>query len=264
MYKEKFVIALLCLALINLSAVEISSATEKTYTNSIGMEFVLIPAGSFMMGADPDVDAHGISDETPQHKVTISKPFYMGKYEVTQAQWEEVMGSNPSKFEGRNNPVEQVSWDDAQEFIKRLNAKEGNNRYRLPTEAEWEYAARAGTGSVYFFGNDENELSAYAWYGERSYETGTTYPVGEKQPNPWGLYDIYGNVWEWVQDWYGDKYYAGSPEVDPNGPASGSSRVTRGGSWHGEALYCRSSHRDYIMPHSRSNDNVGFRLVLLK
>jgi formylglycine-generating enzyme required for sulfatase activity len=124
---------------------------EKIYANSIGMEFILIPSGSFMMGSNKSKDKDAYDSEMPQHRMTISKPFYLGKYEVTQAQWEAVMGNNPSKFKGRNNPVEMVSWDDVQEFIKRLNRKDGTNKYRLPTEAEWEYAAKAGTAGVYLF-----------------------------------------------------------------------------------------------------------------
>ncbi|MDR2925615.1 MAG: formylglycine-generating enzyme family protein [Azoarcus sp.] len=230
----------------------------QTYKNSIGMEFVLIPAGSFMMGTDPDF-GKGNSDETPQHKVTISKPFYLGKYEVTQAQWVAVMGSNPSQFKGRNNPVERVSWNDAQAFIKRLNAKEGHNRYRLPTEAEWEYAARAGTNSAYSFGDDKNALSDYAWYDGNSGETSR--PVGQKQPNPWGLHDVHGNVWEWVQDWYGG--YPKTAVTNPKGTENGSNRVRRGGSWYGynSARQCRSGYRDGNSPDLR-RVTFGFRLAL--
>jgi formylglycine-generating enzyme required for sulfatase activity len=200
--------------------------SAKTHTVRLGnmdLEMVLIPAGSFRMGS-----ADGDEDEAPAHKVTINRPFYLGKYEVTQAQWEAVMGSNPSGFKGETNPVENVSWDDVQEFIKRLNEKEGTTGYRLPTEAEWEYAARAGTDTHYFFGNDEGELSKYAWYEDNSGEE--THPAGQMQPNPWGLYDIYGNAWEWVEDWYEEGYYAESPGTDPKGQSSGSYRVLRGGS----------------------------------
>ena len=175
----------------------LSGAAGMIYTNSIGMEFMLIPAGTFMMGSEK-----GYADEKPQHRVTISRPFYLGKYEVTQAQWEAVMGNNPSRFDGRNNPVEQVSWEDVRVFIARLNAHEGHTRYRLPTEAEWEYAARAGSTSAYSFGDDAARLGQYAWYGDNSGKT--THPVGQKLPNAWGLHDMHGNVWEWVQGWYGD------------------------------------------------------------
>jgi formylglycine-generating enzyme required for sulfatase activity len=231
------------------------------HTNSIDMEFVMIPAGSFMMGsADDDKDAWSV--EKPAHKVTISKPFYLGKYEVTQAQWEAVMGNTPSRFKGRTNPVEQISWNDAQAFIYRLNKQEGHSRYRLPTEAEWEYAARAGSTSAYCFGDDAGQLKQYAWYDENSR---STYPVGQKAPNAWDLYDMHGNVREWVQDWYGEGYYSRSPRTDPQGPSSGSSRVPgrvlRGGSWCVVARGCRSACRSGITPDLR-DDSVGFRLAL--
>ncbi|MDR1921074.1 MAG: formylglycine-generating enzyme family protein [Candidatus Adiutrix sp.] len=227
------------------------ASLSKSRANSIGMEFVLIPAGEFMMGS-PDGDEDADCDEN-QHRVTISRPFCLGKYEVTQAQWEAVMGNNPSEFEGRNNPVENVSWDDVQEFINKLNQKEGGNKYRLPTEAEWEYAARAGTTSTYSFGDDAEALGRYAWYGENS--GGTTHPVGQKEPNAWGLYDMHGNVWEWVQDWYDD--YSGSPATDPLGASSGSSRVFRGGD---NAWSCRSAFRSGDTPDARY-DYLGFRLA---
>ena len=235
-----------------------SAAPTAQFTNSIGMEFVLIPSGSFMMGSDPNFEeAH--RDESPSHKVIISQPFYLGKYEVTQAQWLAVMGSNPSKFKGRNNPVEMVSWHDTQEFIRRLNAQEGHERYRLPTEAEWEYAARAGTSTTYFFGDDKNALSRYAWYHENANEAPR--PVGQKPPNAWGLYDVHGNVREWVQDWYGETYYANSPDTDPKGPSSGKKRVDRGGSWGFNAVFCRSAFRGDVLPDARMG-YLGFRLAL--
>jgi formylglycine-generating enzyme required for sulfatase activity len=236
-----------------------SFAAEKTYTNSIGMEFILIPSGSFTMGADKNFE-NANDDATPQHRVSINKPLYLGTYEVTQAQWAAVMGNNPSNYKGWSNPVEQVSWDDIQVFIQRLNQKEGHTRYRLPTEAEWEYAARAGTESTYSFGDDAGQLGRYAWYGE-NYDSGFTHPVGQKQPNAWGLYDMHGNVWEWVQDWYGERYYSNSPGTDPKGPSSGSNRVIRGGSWNLNAEYCRSAYRDYIAPDYRYYI-MGFRMAL--
>lgn len=219
----------------------------KTYTNSIGMEFVLIPAGSFMMGADKNL-----------HKVNITEAFYMGKYEVTQQQWVAVMGSNPSKFKGRTNPVETVSWDDAQRFIRKLNSKE-DKKYRLPTEAEWEYACRAGSSTAYYYGDDKNRLSQYAWYDGNSGEQ--TRPGGQLKPNAWGLYDMYGNVWEWVQDWYDDKYYSKSPSINPTGPSTGSARIMRGGSWYDGAENCRSALRLVGSPGFR-HFVYGFRLVL--
>lgn len=235
------------------------AAQPEEYTNSIGMEFVLISAGSFNMGADKNFE-DAFDYETPVHRVTISKPFYLGKYEVTQAQWVAVMGNNSSKFKGRNNPVEMVSWDDVQIFIDRLNQKEGHDRYRLPTEAEWEYAARAGMESIFSFGDDAAQLGSHAWYGE-SWDTGGTHPVGQKQPNAWGLYDMYGNVWELVQDLYGENYYAESPSTDPEGPSSGEYRVDRGCSWVNAVKYCRSASRYRIIPDGRYM-NLGFRLAL--
>jgi formylglycine-generating enzyme required for sulfatase activity len=250
---------MVCLSLLTLflfgGAVAVHAA-EKTYTNSIGMEFVLIPAGDFLMGSDK-------SSETPQHRVSISKSFYMGKYEVTQAQWETVMGRrrNLSEFKGRTNPVEQVSWGDIKRFIWHLNKQEGHNRYRLPTEAEWEYAARAGSNSTYFFGDSRESLGRYAWYSNNSERT--THPVGQKEANAWGLYDIYGNVEEWVQDWYGE--YSASSVTDPRGPSSGSYRVVRGGDWSSIATDCRSSSRSFsrrAVQRGEHFDVWGFRLAL--
>jgi formylglycine-generating enzyme required for sulfatase activity len=242
-------------------------------TNSIGMEFVMIPAGAFMMGSD-DKDREAGPNEKPRHQVTISKPFHFGKYEVTQAQWEAVMGSSPYTL-ARSNPYyglpgmaerlnkpsnpATVSWNDAQEFIQRLNKNEGHNRYRLPTEAEWEYAARAGTTTAYSFGDDTSQLGRYAWHGE-DFASGSTHQVGQKEPNAWGLYDVHGNVWEWVQDWYDERYYSQSPSVDPPGPSSGSGRVVRGGSWHQTATSWRSAFRRQYDPDYRGI-SIGFRLV---
>jgi formylglycine-generating enzyme required for sulfatase activity len=234
-------------------------AAEQVYANSIGMEFVPIPAGSFVMGSDKGKDKEAGDDEIPQHQVTISKPFYLGRYEVTQAQWEAMMGNNPSKFQGRNNPVENVSWEDAQEFIKRLNAREGTNAYRLPTEAEWEYAARAGTTGIYSFGDDEASLGRHAWYDDNSDEK--SHPVGQKAPNAWGLYDMHGNVYEWVQDWYDGFYYYKTPSENPRGLFIGLIRVNRGGAWVHGAWGCRSAFRGNNSPDRRRSD-IGFRLAL--
>jgi formylglycine-generating enzyme required for sulfatase activity len=153
-------------------------------------------------------------------------------------------------------PVERVSWNDASSFVQKLNQKEGTEKYRLPTEAEWEYSARAGTRSAYFFGDDEGSLGTYAWFGGNSGLK--TRPVGEKSPNPWGLYDIYGNVWEWVQDFYGD--YAGDAATDPQGPSEGSARVNRGCGWNSTAVYCRSAYRYRYAPGIR-DDNLGLRVA---
>ena len=222
-------------------------------TNSLGMEFVRIRSGRFVMGS-PEGEAGRSADET-QREVTISQDFWMGKYEVTQGEWEAVMGSNLSYFDGCGSrcPVEAVSWEDVQEFIQKLNAREAGKgyRYRLPTEAEWEYAARAGTRGARY-----GKLGAIAWYWENS--GGTTRPVGRKRPNAWGLHDMLGNVWEWTADWYGD--YAGGAVTDPTGPSTGSARVYRGGSWSTLARYVRSAYRFYYSPGIRGH-YIGFRLV---
>jgi formylglycine-generating enzyme required for sulfatase activity len=210
--------------------------------------FVGIPAGEFMMGSDT-----GSAAEKPAHRVRISQSFEMSKYEVTQAEWEAVMGNRPSYFGGDRRPVEQVSWDEAQEFIGRLNALDDGYAYRLPTEAEWEYACRAGSNTDY-----AGKLDQMAWYDENSQQM--THPVGAKQPNAWGLYDMHGNVFEWCQDYYDAGYYAQSPAADPQGPGAGSLRVKRGGAWMFSAAFARSAARDLFMPSYRFN-YVGFRLV---
>jgi formylglycine-generating enzyme required for sulfatase activity len=221
-------------------------------TNSLGMQFALIPAGEFQMGS-----TSGADDERPVHTVRLSKPFYLGIHEVTQGQWEAVMGNNPSQFKGdANRPVEMVSWEEVQQFIDKLNTREGGTQYRLPTEAEWEYAARAGSTTAYSFGDDSSQLGKYAWFEGNAGKT--THPVGTLQPNAWGLYDMHGNVWEWVQDWYGK--YTAEPVTDPQGPASGSLRVYRGGSWLIGARSCRSASRYNGAPGYRYV-SLGFRLL---
>lgn len=249
-------------ALVVLTAVSPVIAAN-THTNSIGMEFVLLPAGSFLMGCGSKAEDCS-SIEKPRHRVTLTRPFYLGRYEVTQAQWAAVMGSNPSKVQRPDNPVENVSWDDVQEFIRRLNQKEPGKVYRLPTEAEWEYAARAGTKTAYCYGNNEEKLDAYAWNSEYV-EGGTNgaHPVGRKKPNAWGLYDMHGNVAEWVQDGHkpGLDYYAESPEKDPQGPQESAYRMTRGGSWASPPSDCRSAARLGEKPGQRL-EYVGFRLAL--
>lgn len=223
---------------------------------------VRVLAGEFQMGS-----AGGEADEGPVHRVRISHDFEIGKFEVTQAQWETVMldphakagavrttpegatiGSNPNHFKGASLPVESVSWDDIQVFVARLNARDRDHTYRLPTEAEWEYACR----------DDSAGLVERAWYKDNSGDR--TQPVGGKQPNARGLYDTLGNVAEWVHDWYGRDYYAESPAADPQGPASGSYRVFRGGSWLDPGKYCRITARNFEFPVSRLH-NVGFRVV---
>ena len=220
------------------------------------LELVWIPEGSFMMGS-LDSEFGRVSDEGPLHEVIFSRGFWLGKYEVTQGQWEAVMGYNPSRFKGTDRPVENVSWEAVQQFIGALNQAEGRAIYRLPTEAEWEYACRAGTTTRYSFGNDERELGEYAWYAANS--GGSTQDVGLKKPNAWGLYDMHGNVWEWSHHWYGD--YAAESQTDPTGPAMGSLRVTRGGCWSiADAWRFRSAYRSKVAP-AEHYANLGFRLM---
>jgi formylglycine-generating enzyme required for sulfatase activity len=229
---------------------------EKEYTCPIlSAKFVLIPAGTFMMGS-PEDDPERLVYET-LHQVTISKPFYMQTMPVTQGQWQKVMGNNPSHFKGDDNcPVENVSWNDVQEFISKLNSMEREDRYRLPTEAEWEYACRTGSTTAYCFGDDPGHLGEYAWYSSNS--GSKTHPVGQKTPNAWGLYDMHGNVWEWVQDRCGD--YLSGNVTDPEGLSSGWGRVIRGGSWGSDARLCRSAYFSGDDPESRSLIH-GFRLL---
>jgi len=216
-------------------------------------QFALIPAGDFRRGS-----SDGNRDERPVHLVRVSGAFYMQKTEVTQGQWRQVMGTNPSHFSscGDRCPVEQVSWDDVQEFIRRLNEMTGET-HRLPTEAEWEYAARAGTTGAY---GGEGEalavLERMGWYAGNA--GNTTQPVARKFPNAWGLFDMHGNVWEWVQDWYGE--YSSGWGRDPSGPRDGVSRVIRGGSWQNVASAARSATRGYAVP-TNLYISVGFRLV---
>ncbi len=240
---------------------------KKSITNSFGMKFAYIRSGSFMIGSglSPSVietkyggDAKWYNDEWPQHEVSLTKSFYIQTTEVTQRQWMAVMGNNPSGFKncGENCPVDKVSWYDVQEFIRRLNQQEGTDKYRLPTEAEWEYACRAGSTTAFCFGNDKNVLDEYAWYNSNSRDW--THQVDQKKPNAWGLYDMHGNVWEWCQDWYSD--YSSEAVTDPTGPSSGSHRVSKGGSWRSAARFCRSAHRYGVDPGYR-RPTRGFRLV---
>lgn len=229
---------------------------DSTFANSVGIEFVKIPEGNFLMGATEE-EQFSDRDERPVHQVNIEYEFYIGTYEVTQDQWEAVMGTNPSHFKGNDLPVEKVSWLDVQTFIGKLNKMEGTDKYRLPTEAEWEYATRAGTNTAFSFGNDESKLSEYGWYDGNSEEK--TYPVGMKQANPWGMYDVHGNVAEWVLDEYHTNYQ--------KAPADGSEWtggvgkwVIRGGNWNSAESECHSASRDNIGKGSRLN-YVGFRLV---
>jgi len=221
----------------------------------VTMELVLIPAGEFMMGSPPG-ESERSDDEGPQHKVGISKPFYLGKYEVTQAQWKAVMGGSPSKFKGDELPVEQVSWEDSQRFCRKLAEKVGHE-IRLPTEAEWEHACRAGSTTAFCFGEGSDELGGHAWYANNAGKK--TRPVGGKRPNAFGLYDMHGNVWEWCQDWYAKSHYGSSPPEDPKGPSSGDGRVLRGGAWSVNPAFCRSALRYWYAPGSRNGD-IGFRV----
>ncbi len=228
----------------------------QTYTNTLEMKFVYIPPGTFTRGS---TDKEGAKpDETP-HSVTLTKGFWMQTMEVTQKQWQALMVKNPSRFSGCDNcPVENVSWHDVQEFIQRLNVRDGKT-YRLPTEAEWEYAARAKSQSRHHFGDDDASLGHYACYDANA--RGKTCPVGQKLPNAWGLHDMLGNVWEWCQDWYGN--YPSDGVTNPTGPSVGSARVFRGGAWNALPRNCRSATRSSGRPGNR-NDLVGFRLVLSK
>ena len=223
----------------------------------VKLELVLIPAGDFVMGTP---DERRVTQM--QHRVRITKQFHLGKYQVTQEQWEAIMGNNPSNFKGPRNPVEKVSWNDCQQFLAKLNEKfkVQAGRFQLPTEAQWEYACRAGSTTRYRFGDDKSELDEYAWYSLNSDRT--THPVGEKKRNAWGLYDMHGNLWEWCQDWYDDEYYANSAIDDPTGPAIGTGRVGRGGSWSFPADGCRSAFRFIFSPELR-HDALGFRVSLV-
>jgi formylglycine-generating enzyme required for sulfatase activity len=238
-----------------------------------GMHFVFIPAGEFMMGS-PENEKDREVDEGPVHKVKLTKWLYLGKYEVTQAEWKAGMGTSPSDLKGENEPVEQVSWNDCQEFVKKLNEALGARtgagaappsgsqqvaplRFALPTEAQWEYACRAGTQTRYGFGDSDQDLGNYAWFVAN--KDGKTHPVGGKKPNAWGLYDMHGNVLEWCQDWSGS--YSKGEASDPRGPDGGETRVCRGGSWGSPAGDCRSALRGRFSPDSRYSI-LGFRLAL--
>jgi len=236
-------------------------------TNCIGMPFVLIPAGEFLVGS-PDSDDEAGADEKPQHPVRITEPFYLGACEVTQAQYQRVMGTNPSSFKDARGmaPVERVSWEDAQEFCTRLSGLPDEQRarrhYRLPTEAQWECACRAGTAWRFCFDESSADLGAYAWYADNS--ASRTHPVGQKKPNAWGLYDMHGNVFEWCQDSYDSGYYrmfTSEPAVDPSASSEASDRVIRGGCYPGRSTDCRSANRERSVPTNRSS-YYGFRLVL--
>jgi formylglycine-generating enzyme required for sulfatase activity len=225
-------------------------AADKIFTSpATGAQFVLIPPGTFMEGEEGSASSH---------RITISSPFYMQTTEVTQGQWKKIMGSNPSRFMecGDGCPVENVSWFMAQAFIRKLNQAEKTNKYRLPTEAEWEYSCRAGMKTKYSFGDGVDGLPDYAWYNKNS--AGRMHPVARKKPNAWGLYDMHGNAWEWCTDWQ-DDYPAGAA-TDPKGPVSGQHRVMRGGSWANNSTTLTCAFRGQEYPVIRISD-IGFRLV---
>ncbi|MGE0885162.1 MAG: SUMF1/EgtB/PvdO family nonheme iron enzyme [Blastocatellales bacterium] len=240
-------------------ATPIPASDHRNFTEDLGkgvkLEMIAIPGGSFLMGSED------FKITKPVHPVRLS-PFHIGKYQVTQRQWQAVMGDNPSHFKGDNQPVERVSWEMAVEFCEKLSKQTGKN-YRLPTEAEWEYACLAGSTGKYCFGDDESLLKDYAWFGE-GWQKGGTHPVGQKKPNNWGLYDMHGNVWEWCQDWYDENYYAElgkqGEAVNPQGPNNGQYRVLRGGSWINLLDYARAVYRNGTHPADR-NSPFGFRLV---
>ena len=228
-------------------------------TNSIGMKLVVIPPGEFLM-ASPEMEPGRNSDEM-QHKVTLTEPFQMGIYEVTQEQYEKAVGANPSTFKAPDNPVEQVSWDDALEFCRRLSAlpeeQAAGHVYRLPTEAEWEFACRAGTTTAYSFSDDASQLVDYAWLKDNS--DGTVHPVGQMKPNQFGLYDMHGNVWERGSDGYRPDRLSTSSAIDPTGPdGSHAFHVLCGGAWNNDAVSCRSSSRGY---YGMGMNQIGFRIV---
>ncbi|MCF7912546.1 MAG: formylglycine-generating enzyme family protein [Candidatus Cloacimonetes bacterium] len=244
--------------------------TGRDYTSSRGIEVVFVEGGSFQMGSNDGED-----DEKPVHQVTVNN-FYIGKYEVTQGLYVAIMGTNPSHFNraGREAPVETVSWNDAVNFCNKLSEMDGlekcysgsgnsvkcdfnANGYRLPTEAEWEYAARGGNSSNGYTYSGSNDLNLVGWYGNSN---SMTHNVGEKKPNELGIYDMSGNVWEWCWDWYDADYYITFPDDNPKGPGSGSNRVLRGGSWYIIASYCRVANRYDYSP-SNTPNYLGFRLV---
>ncbi|HAI74961.1 MAG TPA: formylglycine-generating enzyme family protein [Microscillaceae bacterium] len=222
------------------------------------IDMVPVPGGSFMMGCSPNGLYNCWGDEQPLHRVSLSD-FYISRYEITQAQWKAVMGENPSFFsQCEQCPVEMVSWEDCQVFIQKLNTLTGKS-YRLPTEAEWEYAARGGQQSNTYPFAGSYALGQVAWFIDNA--DGKTHPVGERQPNELGIYDMTGNVWEWCQDWFSDTYYAESPASNPTGATTGEYRVLRGGSWVSTEPYCKTTGRSDQLPAEKSID-FGFRLVL--
>lgn len=240
-----------------------SGIPPKLITNSLGMKLVLIPAGEFQMGA-PEGQPESEPDERPQHLVRITQAFYLGMHEVTQREYQILEGATPSAFPASNHPVNNVTWDDADGFCRRLGLKEGRT-YRLPSEAEWEYACRGGTTSRWYFGDTSRALDQHAWSGSNS--GGSVHAVGQLAANPFGLFDMYGNVMEWCHDWYSNTYYRSSPPDDPRGPADsavrqeGVTKVTRGGASNNLDSSCRSAFRG-AASRSVRHQTVGFRVLL--
>ena len=242
-----------------------ATPAQETYTNDFGMTFVYIPPGTFPMGSPEDEIGRQSGEDL--HSVTLTQGFYIQTTEVTQWQWKAVMGSNPSNFSdcGNGCPVEMVSWDDAQEFIQKLNQHENTNKYSLPTEAQWEYASRSGSTSALANGNLVNtecnldtNLSSIAWYCGNA--DNSTHPVAQKHPNAWGVYDMHGNVKEWCQDWFSG--YPTNSVTDPVGPTTGNYKVHRGGSYRNHAENCRSAYRYSNTTNLRSLD-IGFRVLMM-
>ncbi len=239
---------------------QISEDVLSFTVGNVSFKMIRIEHGTFMMGATPEMECPN-DEEKPVHEVIISKDYYMGETQVTQALWQTVMGDNPSHFKDdimvKKHPVDSVSWNDCQEFIKKLNTLTGE-QFRLPTEAEWEFAARGGNKSRHTQYSGSDDIDSVAWYYGNS--GSQTHPVAKKLPNELGLYDMSGNVWEWCNDCYGDDYYANSPSVDPQGPSAGF-RVLRGGGCGDDPWFCRSSHRYWNCPDDGDHD-CGFRLAL--
>ena len=233
-----------------------SQAQKDRIIQNLINNMVYVQGGTFIMGATSEQGSDADSDENPIHQVTLSS-FSIGRYEVTQEEWQAVMGNNPSYFKGAKRPVENVSWNDCQEFIRKLNTMTGK-QFRLPTEAEWEFASRGGIKSQGYKYSGSNNLNSVAWYRDNSGET--THDVGQKSPNELGIYDMSGNVSEWCSDWDDRNYYRSSPQTNPLGPSSGSYRVDRGGCWSYFARYCRVSDRSSDYPDIRNN-RLGLRLA---
>ena len=270
-------IAVLLMGMLWIGGCGDDDSPTRSQADDMTMEFVWIEPGTFMMGApqneidqlNMDFDTDYFSNEGPQHEVTIRQGFWLGKYEITQGQWEKVMGTTPWAGQAKvaanpSHPAVYISWNDVQEFIHNLNEAEGDSLYRLPTEAEWEYACRAGTTTRWSFGDDENRFQEYAWCWDNAWylaEKQYAHAVGTKLPNPWGLYDMHGNVYEWCQDWYDT--YTSSAQTDPTGstdPVSGTVRVFRGGGFYSGSDVSRSTSRDYYAPGNRGY-GIGARLL---